>query len=102
MAKNYFVPATFNFGVLQAEISTPATPAAGFVALYAKSDHKIYIKDSTGVETDITTAAGGGGQASIQFQDEGSNVGSNGAITAINFVGPGYTASVASTTLTLD
>lgn len=34
------------------EIATPSdTPASGTVYLYAKSDHKIYRKDSTGAET---------------------------------------------------
>lgn len=36
------------------EQSSPATPAAGTVLVYSKSDHKLYIKDSTGVETDLT------------------------------------------------
>jgi len=44
-----------------AEIAAPSTPSAGYVELYAKSDHKLYIKDSTGTETDLTAAGGGGG-----------------------------------------
>lgn len=33
----------------------PATPAAGFVAVYPKADKKLYIKDDTGLETDISS-----------------------------------------------
>ena len=42
------------------EIATPATPAAGKLRLYAKSDHHLYILDSTGAErqVDITTLEG--------------------------------------------
>lgn len=40
------------------EIAAPSTPASGNVAVYAKSDGKLYIKDDAGTETDL---AGGGG-----------------------------------------
>jgi hypothetical protein len=43
----------------------PATPAAGWVRIYAKVDGKVYIKDETGLETDITTAAAGGGASRV-------------------------------------
>ena len=33
------------------EIATPSTPAAGTVDMYPKSDHNLYIKDSTGLES---------------------------------------------------
>jgi hypothetical protein len=36
-----------------AEMATPATPAAGQVRLYAKSDHKVYTLDATGLETQL-------------------------------------------------
>jgi hypothetical protein len=45
------------------EAAAPATPATGFVRIYAKADGKLYIKDDTGLETDITTAAAGGGSS---------------------------------------
>jgi len=43
-----------------AEIAKPANPAAGFVRLYAKADHGLYILDSTGVERrlDVVTLEG--------------------------------------------
>lgn len=42
------------------EISAPSTPASGKVAIYAKTDHKLYIKDQTGTETDLTGTAPSG------------------------------------------
>jgi hypothetical protein len=47
------------------------------------------------------SATGGGGQSQIQFKDEGTNIGALGAITGIDFVGSGVTASVAGTNLTV-
>lgn len=42
------------------EHSTAAgTPAAGKVAIYAKADGKLYIKDDTGTETDLTSTGSG-------------------------------------------
>lgn len=43
------------------EIAAPSTPATGKVAVYAKTNGKLYIKDATGTETDLTTGGGGGG-----------------------------------------
>lgn len=37
-----------------------STPSSGRIALYPKSDNKLYIKDSTGVETAVGTGSGGG------------------------------------------
>lgn len=48
-----------NGAVTVPEIATPGTPASGKVAVYAKSDGKLYIKDDAGTETDL--AGGGGG-----------------------------------------
>src|SRR5678809_1370488 len=42
------------------ETSTPSTPDPGQLALYAKSDHLLYIKDSTGTETQVGSGGGGG------------------------------------------
>lgn len=38
------------------EIATPATPSGSRVALYTKSDHKLYKKDSTGTEEQVGAA----------------------------------------------
>lgn len=43
------------------EIAAPGTPLAGKVRIYAKSDGKVYIKDDTGAETDLTATGGGSG-----------------------------------------
>lgn len=48
------------------EEASPATPPAGSVRVYAKSDKKLYIKDSTGLETDLT-ATGTGASFSRSF-----------------------------------
>ena len=42
------------------------------------------------------------GQASIQFQDEGSNLGTAGTATTVNFTGAGVTASRATNTVTVN
>jgi hypothetical protein len=54
-------------GIELAETAAPTTPATGWVRLYAKADGKVYIKDDTGAETDITTAGAGGGGGSRVF-----------------------------------
>lgn len=41
-----------------AEIATPATPVAGFLRLYAKADHHLYVLDASGTETAVGTATG--------------------------------------------
>jgi hypothetical protein len=43
------------------EISAPGTPAAGYVAIYAKSNGLLYSKDDTGAETLMSGGAGGSG-----------------------------------------
>ena len=40
--------------------SAPTTPAAGFKKLYFKTDGKLYTRDSSGTETEIGGASGGG------------------------------------------
>jgi hypothetical protein len=44
--------------------SAPATPASPLVAVYAKTDHKVYQKDSTGAESLL---GGGGGVSAIRL-----------------------------------
>ncbi len=55
-----------------AEGAAPATPAAGKVSLYAKSDGKLYIKDDAGTETDLTGGGGGAGYAGVTTGGTGS------------------------------
>ena len=40
------------------EIAAPSTPATGKVAVYTKTDGKLYIKDDAGTETDCTGSGG--------------------------------------------
>lgn len=40
------------------EIASPTTPSTGYVAIYAKSDGKVYRKDDAGVETELGGAGG--------------------------------------------
>lgn len=47
--------------IIVPEMAAPSTPASGKVAVYAKTDGKLYIKDDAGTETDLTDA----GAASI-------------------------------------
>lgn len=46
------------------EITAPATPASGYVSVYAKADGKLYAKDDAGTEYDLT-ATGGGGSTTV-------------------------------------
>jgi len=42
------------------EAAEPGTPATGKVAVYAKADGKLYLKDDAGTESDLTAGAAGG------------------------------------------
>lgn len=42
------------------EVAAPSTPASGTVAVYAKTDGKLYRKDDSGAESEIGSGAGGG------------------------------------------
>ncbi len=48
------------------EMAAPATPPAGALLVYAKSDGKVYAKNDAGTEYDLT---GGGGGASLPVSD---------------------------------
>ena len=54
------------------EQAAPTTPAPGKVAIYAKVDGKVYSKDDTGAELDLTAGASGG------EANTASNVGTGG------------------------
>lgn len=49
-------------------ISTPASPSAGYVAIYAKNDDKVYKLNSAGVEEEIGTGGGGGSSVGTGYQ----------------------------------
>lgn len=46
--------------------SAPGTPPSGYQYVYPKTDGKMYAKNSSGVETEITNSASGGG---ITFEE---------------------------------
>lgn len=48
-----------------AEGSAPATPSAGEVRLYAKTDGLLYSKDDAGLETALGSGGGGGAVSSV-------------------------------------
>lgn len=56
--------------------STPSTPAAGSVYVYAKNDNNLYIKDSGGTETQIVSGGGVTGFATIDGGDTDGTYGS--------------------------
>jgi hypothetical protein len=47
--------------VLVEEASTPSTPSGGYKKLYAKNDGKVYTLNSSGLEQEVGSGAGGGG-----------------------------------------
>jgi Repeat of unknown function (DUF5907) len=57
---------------LLSEITAPATPASGKVALYTKTDGKIYIKDDAGTETDLTATVSDGDKGDITVSSGGT------------------------------
>jgi len=48
-------------GIQVPEQSAPGTPISGYGRLYAKTDGKIYFKNDSGTEYDLTGGGGGGG-----------------------------------------
>lgn len=65
------------------EIAAPSTPAAGTVHIYAKSDGKLYIKDDTGAETDLT---GGGGSIAPLVIEGANEVAQRNGVNAQSFL----------------
>ena len=80
-------------GVAQHPVFT--TTDAGFAPASGAAVGHFLRDDGTWV------ASGGGGQTSIQFKDEGINIGGLGLIDSANFVGAGVVATVAGTALTV-
>lgn len=40
--------------------SSPSNPGSGYQKIYAKTDGKLYVRNSSGTETQLTNVAGGG------------------------------------------
>lgn len=70
-----------------AEVSAPSTPSSGFVRLYAKSDNKLYQKDDSGTETDLSQAGGGSSAAAIIPQNVGLAVSASASALTISLKG---------------
>jgi hypothetical protein len=73
------------------EIASPSTPAAGYLSVFAKSDHKLYTKDSTGVEA-VVGSGSGGEINTIESPNDATNWAASGA---------GITVATTSTTTDL-
>lgn len=58
--------------------------------------------NAKGLITAVANVAISGFQVNLQFQDEGSNLGTSGTATVVNFTGAGVTASRASDTITVN
>lgn len=65
-----------------AEGSAAATPDAGEVVVYAKTDGKLYLKDDAGTETDLTSGGSGDVSTDAIFDAKGDLVVGTGANTA--------------------
>jgi CHASE3 domain sensor protein len=62
---------TFSDAITLTQIATPANPAASKNKLYTKSDDKLYLLSSAGVETAVGSGGGGGG--SLQWVEDDSS-----------------------------
>ena len=40
--------------------SSPSNPGSGYQKIYAKTDGKLYVRNASGTETQLTNVAGGG------------------------------------------
>jgi hypothetical protein len=72
---------TDNFEVAELALANvPGTPPSGFMSVYSKLSPKhLFVKDDTGLETDLFTAVGSGAQPplnSLQYDSAGSLAGS--------------------------
>jgi hypothetical protein len=90
-AKQAFV---FNAGTFEWITTGPANGTT----IFAASGSGFWARKIDGTPT----GGGGGGQASIQFQDEGVSLGTAGAITGLNFTGSGVSASIVGTVVTVN
>lgn len=80
-----FQPST---GFVTGAPTTPGTYAFDVTGLDA-----LGATDTTSQSVDVTDGAGSGSQAAIQFEDEGSNLGTAGTVDELNFVGTNVTAA---------
>jgi hypothetical protein len=65
--------------VLYTEAAAPSTPASGKLAVYAKTDSKLYSKNSSGVETAIGSGSGSGEINAIEAPNDANGWAASGA-----------------------
>lgn len=67
-------------------------------------DGRVDTLEATAISLDsrLDTLEGESNQAGVQFKDEGSNLGTSGTVTTVDFTGAGVTASRDGTVLTVD
>lgn len=82
--------------ILLTEGDAPGTPASGQVALYCKTDHEYYYKDSTGTEHSLTGATGPAGTG-ITWQGTWSDAVEYVVNDAVEYNGSAYVANATST-----
>ncbi len=86
-----------------ARIAAAPINALSDVIITAPTTGQVIKFDGTNWVNDAdATAAGGGGQSAILFQEEGSALGAGGSVDTINFKGSGILASRTGNTLTVD
>lgn len=68
------MPRRLASGLWIPEQSAPATPDAGFLAVYAKSDGKLYTKNDAGTEVDLSATGAGVWSSIIAMADESKNL----------------------------
>ena len=74
--------------------TSPATPSAGRLEVYAKADKSLYIKDSTGLETNLVTPGPAGPALFMLMQDgEEGDKGPPGPVGATGAAGAGAPTS---------
>ena len=68
---------TFDDEITMKEIASPSTPASGDMALYFKTDNKLYSKDDAGTETEIGIVAKGNAELERFYNEDFENAGSS-------------------------
>ncbi len=97
--------AAARFPALTGDVTTTAGNLATTIANLAVTNAKINDlawSKVTGTPTTLSGYGITGAQAGVQFQDEGSNLGTSGTATTVNFTGSGVSASRTGDTVTVN
>lgn len=76
-----------------------SSPAVGLVVYQTDGTEGLYENTASGWR--IVNASAGGSQSAIQFKDEGTNIGTSGGVTSVNFTGTGVTATESANAVTV-